>query len=328
MKTLKHTLLGCLLMLTLAATAQKTAKPQLVFKSLHDMPYRLVWPATVTDGKYIYALNGYVPTGGGFSTNALKYDPQTDKWTTFSKKLGYKIQTAAAYASDGYTYQFGGRNYNGRQITQGVQQVNMQTGEPTHLSVYNPMAGTYGSASTWGNKIYVYGGTQENHHTLSSLYEFDVQSQKFTQLANMPESLQAAGTIVNGVLYTFGGYDEFLTRASQSINAYDIKTNKWSKVGKLPQAVSANCVVASGNLIFVVGNYDEETFIGYFDVNTQKFTQLKSNMEGRRAAGAAIIDNKLYVFGGTSKFHTTNGGINTVQVADINQLVTTYSANR
>jgi N-acetylneuraminic acid mutarotase len=163
---------------------------------------------------------------------------------------------------------------------------------------------------------------------LSSLYQFDTQTQQFTPLADMPEHLQAAGTIVNGTLYTFGGYDEFLHRGSQSINAYDIKTNTWHTVGKLPQTISANAVVASGNLIFVVGNYDDESFLGYFDVNTQKFTQLKSNMEGRRAAGAAIVDNKLYVFGGTSKFHSEVGGMKSVQVADISALVSTYSASR
>jgi N-acetylneuraminic acid mutarotase len=310
------------------AMAQVTPQTKLEFKTLHDMPYRLVWPATVTDGRFIYAINGYVPAGGGYTANALKYDPQTDLWSTFSKKAGYKAQVAAAYAADGYTYLFGGTEFSGHRIFQGVQKLNMQTGESTILKISNPIAATYASAATNEGKIYLFGGTRDAKHTISSLYQFDLQTQQFTQLASMPESLQTAGTIVNGVLYTFGGYDAFLTRVSQNINAYDIKTNTWRTVGKLPQAVSANSVAASGNLIFVIGNYDDESFLGYFDISTQKFTQLKSNMEGRRAAGAAIIDNKLYVFGGTSKFYREIGGMKSVQVADISALINNYSANR
>ncbi len=289
------------------------------------MPYRLVWPATVTDGRFIYAINGFVPSGG-ITSNTLRYDPLTDQWVTFNNTAGYKLQVAAAY-NNGNTYLFGGRS-NGKKIFRGVQAINMSTGNTTTLDISNPIAATYASAVTWGDKIYLFGGTASGKQTLSLLYQFDTQTQQFTPLADMPEHLQAAGAIVNGTLYTFGGYDEFLHRGSQSINAYDIKTNTWHKVGKLPQTISANAVVASGNLIFVVGNYDDESFLGYFDVNTQKFTQLKSNMEGRRAAGAAIVDNKLYVFGGTSKFHNEVGGMKSVQVADISALVNTYSASR
>lgn len=327
MKTLKHTIFALCCLISGIAAAQSNPQTKLEFKTLHNMPYRLVWPATVTDGRFIYAINGYVPAGGGYSANALKYDPQTDQWSTFSRNAGYKAQVAAAYVN-GQTFLFGGKEFSGHRIFQGVQRMDMQTGESTILKITNPIAATYASAATSDGKIYLFGGTRDAKHTISSLYQFDPQTQQFTQLANMPESLQTAGTIVNGVLYTFGGYDEFLHRVSQSINAYDIKTNTWHKVGKFPQSVSANCIAVSGNLIFVVGNYDDETFLGYFDTNTQKFTQLKSNMEGRRAAGAAIIDNKLYVFGGTSKFHSEIGGMNSVQVADISTLVSTYSASR
>ncbi|WCT12586.1 Kelch repeat-containing protein [Mucilaginibacter jinjuensis] len=328
MKALKHTLIALCCLISGMVAAQSTPQTKLEFKTLHDMPYRLVWPATVTDGQYIYAVNGYVPAGGGYSANALKYDPQTDKWVTFSRNVGYKTQAAAVYTGDGNTYIFGGREFSGHRIFQGVQKLDMRTGESTILNVSNPIAATYACATIWDNKVYLFGGTRDAKQTIASLYQFDPTILKFTKLADMPENLQTAGTIVNGVLYTFGGYDEFLHRASQSINAYDIKTNTWHKVGKFPQSVSANCVAASGNLIFVVGNYDDESFLGYFDVNTQKFTQLKSNMEPRRAAGVAIIDNKLYVFGGTSKFHNEVGGMNSVQIADISALVNAYSASR
>jgi N-acetylneuraminic acid mutarotase len=326
MRTLQHTLIVLFCMIAFIATAQNAPQAKLEFKTLKNMPYRLVWPATVTDGRFIYAINGFVPSGG-FTSNTLRYDPLTDQWATFNNSAGYKFQVAAAYTSDGNAYLFGGRT-NGKNVFRGVQSINMGTGNTATLDVSNPIAATYASAATWNNKIYLFGGTQSGKQTLSSLYQFDPQSQQFTQLADMPEHLQAAGTIVNGTLYTFGGYDEFLHRGSQSINAYDIKTNKWRVVGKLPVSVSANSVAASDNLIFVVGNYDDETFLGYFDVNTQKFTQLKSNMEGRRAAGVAIVDNKLYVFGGTSKFHREVGGMSSVQVADISSLVSTYSASK
>jgi N-acetylneuraminic acid mutarotase len=300
------------------------------FKSVANLPYPLTWTTSVTDGNYIYTICGYKGFGG-FSSDVLKYDPQLNKWSVLTNMGGNKIQTAAAYVpATGKIYVMGGIGGLGGvraagQIFQGVQTIDTKTGKVENIHVLNPMASTYGSAVEWNNKIYVFGGTLDGKRTLSSLYEFDPLAQKFTQLANMPENLQAAGAVVNGIIYTFGGYDAFTKRQSYSINAYDIKTNTWKKVGKLPQFLSANSVSACGDKIFVVGGLDSEDFIGYYDIAANQFTKLKSNLEQRRATVSAVYNNYLFVFGGSTRFKAFKSS--TLQTSQVANLAPFLSSN-
>jgi N-acetylneuraminic acid mutarotase len=291
------------------------------FKNMTDLPYVMEWPATITDGKCIYAINGYVGMGKGFNPDVLKYDPLIKKWSLLTNKAGYKLQPSAVFLpGDSLAYLFGGIGRGGF-INQTVQSLDLTLGTVEDLKVHNPMATTYGYAAQWENKIYIFGGTQHETHTIASMYCFDPKTRQFIQLADMPESLQTPGCVVNGVLYTFGGFDVFLSRRSQNINAYHIETNTWTTVARLPRPLSADVVVPCGDLVFVIGDYDDETFLGYYNTRTGIFTELRSNMEGRRACGAAIIDNILYVFGGKSQKHQVAGGSRTGQYVDISDII-------
>jgi N-acetylneuraminic acid mutarotase len=308
----------------------QTDTAAITFKSTANLPYPLTWTATVTDGNYIYAVAGYKGRMG-FSNEVLKYDPQINRWSVFADLGGNRMQAEAAYVpAMSKIYVFGGVSgqYRASQIYQSVQTIDVKTGQVNNLHVMNPEATIYGTALECNNKIYLFGGSREKSRTSNSLYEFDPQTEKFTQLAAMPESLQAAGAVVNNVIYTIGGYDAFLKRASSNVNAYDIKTNTWKTVCKLPQFLSANSVVASGDRIFVTGDYDDESFIGYYDITAGKFVKLKSNMEPRRATGSAVYSNYLFVFGGTTRFKSANSStLQTMQVANLAMFLHT-SASR
>ncbi len=301
-------------------SAQKTDAPYLKFQSLNDLPTVLEWPATVTDGRYVYVVNPY--TSARITTAVIRFDPKTAKWAVASTAASKKIQAAAAWSpTDSHIYVFGGTVNGGWKIFAGVESINTNTGEIKDLGIINPMPTVYGCAAAWDKLIYVFGGTQNADHTIASMYSFDPQNKQFTRLADMPESVQTAGAIVNGVLYTFGGFDQFLNTQSKNINAYDIKTNTWKTVATLPRGISSNAVAVCGDLIFVVGDYNEETFLGYYNTSNNTFVKLNSNMTGHRAGGAAVINNILYVFGGKTNYKTTLGGIKTVQAADISGLL-------
>ena len=322
MKILPKPIFILLFLLSTVALAQSN-QPFLKFKKLKDLPHVQEWPASACDGKYIYSINGYAQFDEGVRPDIFKFDPQKGQWTLLTKKAGYKMQASAVYfPADDHIYVFGGLDAGAHMIFQGVQRIDVKTGEVEGLNVHNPMAGYLSCAVGWDNKIYLFGGTEYNKHTTSALYCFDPATTEFKRLADMPESLETAGAVVNGVIYTFGGYDQFLQRQSKSVNAYDINTNSWKTVANLPQSTSATSVAVEGDLIFVAGSYDEETFLGVYNTRTNKFTQLKSNMEPRRAAGSAIINNTLYLYGGKTKPRQITGGIKTVQAADLSSLLT------
>jgi len=202
---------------------------------------------------------------------------------------------------------------------QGTEKVDLVTGKVTATkALFNPMATIATACATWQGKIYLFGGTETMGLTKPWLYSFDPETAQFDKLPDMPAGLETTGAVVNGVLYTFGGMDRYNGTASIAINAYDITTGNWTAAGDLPEAVSSNCVATYGNLIFVIGNNDDETFLGYFDTFNKKFTRLQSNMKGRRGAGAVVIGNKLYVYGGKSGYvQEVGGGLQTIQCADL-----------
>jgi len=331
MKTLIN--IAAMLLITVAhiATAQNTSNtsPNLNFNDLKDMPVDLVWPATVTDGKYIYVINGHAPSNGTFSSGVLRYNPENESWALVSKSAGAKLQSTAAYVpADGHAYLFGGVTPPASMVRD-VKSIDIKTGEVKTLSVANPSPAAYSFSAEWNGKIYIWGGTQYGHlgspgegHTVASLYCFDPKAQTFSQLADMPQQAEVSGTIVNGVIYTFGGYEAYLNTKYKNINAYNIATNVWTTVAQLPISLSSNTIATVGNLIFIVGDYDKGTFLGYYNTVNNKFTQIKSNMKARRAGGAAVIGNKLYVFGGKSGYDmSVGGGTKSIQVTDISAIL-------
>lgn len=333
MKAFKNFALFLLILVAKLAIAQTTPinpNNYLKFTDLKDMPVDLVWPATVTDGKYIYVINGHTPSNGTFSSGVLRYNPENESWAIVSKVAEAKLQSTAAYVpANGHAYVFGGMMPNAS-TSRNVKSIDLKTGEVKTLNVANTNSAAYSFSAEWNGKIYIWGGTQYGHlgsasnqgHSIASLYSFDPKSESFSQLADMPQQGEVSGTIINGVIYTFGGYESYLNEKFKNINAYNIATNTWATVAQLPIALSSNTVTVAGNLIFVVGDYDKGTFLGYYNTVTNKFTRLKSNMKGRRAGGAMVIGSKLYVFGGKAGYDmAVGGGTKSVQVADISGIL-------
>jgi N-acetylneuraminic acid mutarotase len=323
MRTTAYAFLLSIILLNGSLKAQTIDTPYLKFTSLTDMPYIQEWPAAVTDGKYIYSVNGYSPNNKGTDPGILKFDPNKQVWTVLNKQPP-TIQSSAAYVpNEGLTYIFGGLQpaEGNTYLFVAVQSLNLKTGELKTLPCVNPMATSYGYAVEWHNKVYVFGGTLYNRHTTNLLYCFDPKKLTFAKLANMPYNAQTAGVVVKDTLYTVGGYSENNRGRSNKINAYDFKTDTWKTVYTMPTAVSANSVAACGDMIFIVGNYTDETYLACYNTRTGTFRRLRSNMENRRAAGALILNHTLYVFGGKTQPGRVTGGVKSVQMADVSGLL-------
>jgi N-acetylneuraminic acid mutarotase len=176
---------------TLCVKAQGSGNGSLIFKKLDDLPYILEWPATVTDGTTIYAINGYTPNGAesgrAYSRDALAFDPQSDKWVTLNQNAGAKIQSSAVYLPlNDHIYIFGGIILATNKIYQDVETLDLKTGEIKEMGIHSRTPVTYGYASEWKGLVYLYGGTEAGNHTTSSVYSFDPKTADFTKLANMP----------------------------------------------------------------------------------------------------------------------------------------------
>jgi len=249
--------------------------------------------ATTTDGKYVYAFNGSEPNK--ISASALRYNPESKEWEKWLENLIPKRYANAEFvAGQNKIYVFNGER---KGKDRNVVEVIAMDGTVAQSNIKNPSPSRYAGSAVWENKIYVFGGSTGNEKNYSKqLSVFDPADSSWKRLAEMPEGKETDGEIVDGVLYVVGGWDG--KSSSKRIDAYDIKTGKWSAVGVLPFGISAHRLRASGEKIWIAGAYNEKDILAVFDTKTKEITVFTSNYTPRRHVGLEILNGEIFVFGG------------------------------
>ncbi|MFY8214304.1 MAG: Kelch repeat-containing protein [Flavobacterium sp.] len=280
------------------------------FSNLSNMPSSRGLIASATDGSNIYVCNGFSPTVN-YTTQIEKYNTATNAWSTFSNtNAGLRYGSAEVVGNK--LYVFNGipdtTTFNNK-----MEVIDLTTGVVTY-STNNPSPVRSAGSSVWNGKIYSFGGTGSTGNS-NKLYVFDPVLQTWTALANMPQAKEAKGEIINGKLYVIGGFNSAFPAYSTSIDCYDIQTNTWTHLMDMPAANSANATSAYQNKIWVVGDYNNLTFVGYYDVLTNQFVSIQSNIIGRRHASTIALNNNLYAFGG-NQTSFADSCLNSLQVAN------------
>jgi hypothetical protein len=281
------------------------------FSNLSNMPSSRGLISSATDGNNIYVCNGFSPSVG-YTNQIEKYNIATNSWLSFSSTTtGLRYGSAEVVGNK--LYVFNGipdaTTFNNK-----MEVIDLTTGVVT-FSTANPSPVRSAGSSVWNGKIYSFGGMGSSGNS-NKLYEFDPVLQTWTALANMPQAKEAKGEIINGKLYVIGGFNSAFPAYSSSIDCYDIQTNTWTHLMDMPAANSANATSAYQNKIWVVGDYNNLTFVGYYDVLTNQFVAVQSNIIGRRHASTIVLNNNLYAFGG-NQTSFADSCLNSLQVANI-----------
>jgi len=304
------------------------------------MPIGLYGMSSVTDGKYIYVINGIATNSPlrpvSYKSSRLSlvnranqecaneiyvYNTVKDEWSIYPDRISSKAYGNAEYI-DGDIFIFNGQYQikDGYSVHNGaykkVEMFDTQTAQIFYLE-NNPHPAYHSWSSTWLNKIYAFGGSHSKSLISNYLLVYDPIKDNWLRLTDMPIRAQTRGEIVNGVLFTFGGYIGN-SRKSKEIHAYDIAKNEWKYIGDMPNRLSANAVCRKDDLIWLIGDYTNLSRVSIFNTKTNEFTNIKTNLLGRRYAGAEIIGDKLYVFGGARDSH--NSFLSSIQVADISEI--------
>jgi len=151
-------------------------------------------------------------------------------------------------------------------------------------------------------------GATANFDWLKVIRAIGTASDSFVSAASSPYArFEGYGHIVNGKLYTFGGYTAVNPFGINEHGAvFDPATNKWTDLGIAPiPETHAGVAVdqAHGWMYFVgglVGLYDgpPTTAVYKYDTNTNTWSNLPALPEAVAAGGAAIVNNQLHYFGG------------------------------
>jgi hypothetical protein len=311
-----------------------SAQESITFENLPNMKNERYGLGYTSAGKYIYLVDGGSFDFRGFLDNIDIFDTDNLTWKRSNEKLIPRRYLNAEYVpalnklfifngefSNNKTYNLQANLYaakSRKKFTDIMEIVDLNSNKVT-TSISNPHAVRYAGSAVWENKIYVFGGWDPRGYS-NMLYVYDPLKDEWTRLADMPEARQTKGVIVDGILYTFGGSDNDISNYN-TIHAYNIKENKWSLVGELPERISANAVASDGKNIWLVGAYNNINFLAAFDTKTKTVKTFKSNMIGRRHAGAQVINNKLYVFGG-NQTPDARTALTSVQRTDISKFKT------
>jgi len=308
---LKTKLLFLLFLGSLSAHAQT-----LYFKNLANMSAGRGAITSVIVNDNIYVSNGYQEKGG-IANYIEKYNITDNSWSVLNSTLfTKKFANSETYNNKIYIFNGWGNSH--------LEIVDLVTNTITKGAVNRSYTGNAGSAIHNG-KIYVFGGSglsgAKNTVFSNKFQVYDIASNTWNSLPDMPTARETKGKIVNDKLYVIGGFNG---TPSRLINVYDLNSNLWIKQYTMPSGISGHALAVSDNKIFIVGGFNNQTFLAYFDTTTNTFHQLSSNMIPRRHAAAEVYNNKLYIIGGSTT-SLTSSAIKNIQVADINENV--LSAN-
>ncbi|HLN46567.1 MAG TPA: hypothetical protein VK209_12750 [Candidatus Sulfotelmatobacter sp.] len=268
----------------------------------------------VVNGK-IYAIGG-MPD---YTTNE-EYDPATDTWTTKTPMPTGRYRFGIAVV-DNKIYCFGGQfnknidnPYAGPNFTDKVE---VYDPARDRWETKKPMPTIRSQFETGiiNGKIYLVGGRIHSPNTAVALNEaYDPKTDSWTTKAPAPYPIsQHASAVIGNELYLLGGIDEFEDPMWMAVNQiYNADTNTWSLGTPIPKSTWRSVAgVTSGILvpqrIYLVGGQqprgDQATdVVQVYDPVTKSWGQSVSMPTPRIDASLAVVDDRLYVIGGSNRY--------------------------
>ena len=240
-----------------------------------------------------------------FQNSIERYDQANETWELLDTKLTQKRYGSMELIGD-QLFIFNGSTGNSRN---NLMEVYDLIGNTLEVKAENPYPVSNAGSATWNGEIYSFGGKSGKYYS-NRLYKYDPKSDSWTRLAKMKEKKQTQGEIINGKLYTVGGYNG---KTSNKIHEYDIETDTWTHFADLPVTISAHSTTVADDKIWIVGDYEKLSFLASFEPKTKEFITYKSDLKGRRHSGCAILNNELFVFGGNNT-SDQNSSLKSVQV--------------
>ncbi|HET6545139.1 MAG TPA: hypothetical protein VFG55_00150 [Rhodanobacteraceae bacterium] len=125
--------------------------------------------------------------------------------------------------------------------------------------------------------------------------------------------LDEATTVLNGVLYSFGG----VSNGALTDTAYAYDGSSWTAIAPLPLALEVPVAVNDGSHIFILGGADDDglptTSLYEYVVATNSYTTLAPFTVPAWAHSAVVVDGKIVKFAG----HSTNAPTGATEIYDI-----------
>ncbi|XP_061661296.1 kelch-like protein 40b [Syngnathoides biaculeatus] len=162
----------------------------------------------------------------------------------------------------------------------------------------------YGHATVSSNDmVYVIGGKGEDKNCLSKMYAYDARRFEWKQLAPMKTARSLFGASVHqNKIYVAAGVTD--TGLTDSVEVYDIASDRWSDLEPFPQERSSLNLVSLGGSLFAVGGFammpleDSEEIIPKEMNDIWRYNETENKWIGilreiQYASGATILGVRL-----------------------------------
>ncbi|MDV6314905.1 kelch repeat-containing protein [Idiomarina sp. HP20-50] len=262
--------------------------------------------AAVAASENIYIIGGSNKTGDLSSIEII--DPKTKRTTVLRDKVIPRRYLTAVWDGKHSIYIFGGiSRQNGRFWQEGTVEIfNTYTHEVTTTTPMR-VPRRFNSAVRLGNKIYVIGGSVYYPKAIERGYElratslvtaFDLNTKKWSRLANLPVARDTRAFTFNDKVCTVGGYDNF--NSFPVFDCYDPTTGRWQLMPDAPDSVSAHSVAVHNNKLYVFGDYNNLDQVLMYDFTGDTWSYLDLPYKASRHNAAVVFGNEVFVTGGNT----------------------------
>ena len=158
----------------------------------------------------------------------------------------------------------------------------------------------FGNSETYGNKVYIFNGWGNSH-----LEIIDLETHKKTKGAvNHSYTGNGGSDIYDGKIYTFGGSglnNAATTVFSDRFQYYDIATNTWHPLPKMPNAREARGKIVNDKL-YVIGGFNgtSSRLVNVFDLKKNLWTEQYTMSAEISGHSLAVSGTKIFIVGGTN----------------------------
>lgn len=256
----------------------------------------------VNDGERLFVIGGTSEQGPSGDIEVI--NPDTNETELLKDKIVPRRYFSAVWDGKESIYIIGGISWHkGRSYLQTVVEVfNTRTHEVMQTAEHY-RATRMNTAALVDNKIYVFGGEAAGKKLRKGLVYvpwvsvFDLTSQTWSELPDMPSAYATRATEFNGDIYVAGGFNG--RKQFKDFYTFNPLTAAWSELAPLPVGTSAHSMVATKNRLYTFGNYSELDQVLHFDFDSGKWVSAEFSFSPSRHNASTVMSGKIFVAGGT-----------------------------
>ena len=174
---------------------------------------------------------------------------------------------------------------------------------------------TLASATTYAYRVRAYNGVGNSKYSneTSAYVSFGTITWQGGAASPITRA-EAARAVVNNRMYVFGGYYNADIQATRRCDVYDPAANTWRRIADMPVAITHQGMVVDGTTVWLVGGYVGDhpgpatTQVWKYDTVKNSWSRGPDLPDARGAGAAAIVDRKIYFFGGMNQQRTVDMG--------------------